>query len=167
MRARPPVSLTHYLPLWLLTSSFTLVHSHVFLCVGSMQIPAPVRAREETTDGPSTYQNTFRDTDALARSYDPEAVSSMQDSNEDLDPKSEKHNVSSMNFAELKLAVLRIKVQRQYSTRTRPLCAISRTTETTGETREPSRPELNSLDFWDEKRSRSDTRLKICDRPLL
>ena len=110
--------------------------------VGSMQIPAPVRAREETT---STYQNTFRDTDALARSYDPEA--SMQDSDEDLDPKSEKHNVSSMNFAELKLAVLRIKVQRQYSTRTRPLCAMSRTTETTGETREPSRPELNSLDF--------------------
>jgi hypothetical protein len=135
--------------------------------VGSMQIPAPVRAREETTDGSSTYQNTFRDTDALARSYDPEAVSSMQDSDEDLDPKSEKHNVSSMNFAELKLAVLRIKVQRQYSTRTRPLCAISQTTKRTGETREPSRPELNSLDFWDEKRSRSDTTLKICDRPLL
>ncbi|KAN0074100.1 hypothetical protein V8E54_003633 [Elaphomyces granulatus] len=40
------------------------------------------------------------DTDALARSYDPEAVSSMQDSDEDLDPKFEKHNMSSMNFAE-------------------------------------------------------------------
>src|ERR1700744_5253309 len=60
-----------------------------------------------------------------------------------------------------------IKVQRQDSTRTRPPCAIPRTIERTGETRESSRPESDSLDFWDEKRSRSDTTLKICDRSLL
>jgi len=50
-------------------------------------------------------------------------------------PKSANHNVSSMNFAEPKLATLQIKVQRQDLTRTRPPCATPRTTNRIGETR--------------------------------
>ena len=50
-------------------------------------------------------------------------------------PKSANHNVSSMNFAEPKLATLQIKVQRQDLTRTRPPCAIPRTTNRISETR--------------------------------
>jgi hypothetical protein len=61
----------------------------------------------------------------------------MQDSDEDPDPEIRKPQ--QREFHELrrepKLAALQIKVQRQDPTRTRPPCAIPRTTNRIGETR--------------------------------